>query len=280
MSFSPARMIADHVSVPFRFRNYAGVIQMAACNGRDQVVAQLSREGWRAYEAPLPLVLCQLIRARSYEAKPVVFIDVGANTGLYSILAALLGVPEIHAFEPVPGIAAILRSNLNASLAGLSTQVLVHQLALADQEGVMKLYLPHQGHGLIETSASLNPEFRAVHSDVYDVETATLDRLLALHQRTDQPAVMMKLDVETCEPFVLQGADQLIRTNRPWIVSEILPSSDLEFFYRWMQEANYRHYALLPPNQIVPSGQIEVSLSCRDHLFLPAEVTPEALLAT
>jgi hypothetical protein len=51
-------------------------------------------------------------------------LDLGANVGWYSVLAVLAGC-EVHAFEPVPEIAAVYRRNLERAMSvGLGRAVL------------------------------------------------------------------------------------------------------------------------------------------------------------
>lgn len=63
-----------------------------------------------------------------------VVVDVGANIGAFSVLAALMGAREVHAYEPEPGNAKILRMNVGALPA-----VVVHEEALgaADAELIL-----------------------------------------------------------------------------------------------------------------------------------------------
>jgi len=243
---------------------------MHACGGRDQVVRQALAAGWRSYEAPMPLVLSQLIAAR-----PTALFDIGANTGFYSLLAARAGAAVVRAYEPVPPIADLLLHNCEQTFgvgAGAGTgPVTLHRLALSDRCGEATLFLPDQGHGLVETSASLNPEFRAVHSGSLVVPLSTLDQHLADVPLDEGLTLVLKIDVESLEPQVLQGAEQTIARRRPAVLIEILPGSDLGFYEHWLQTHRYRHYQLLPPNQIVPSAAISPSLQHRDHLLLPEE---------
>mgnify|MGYP006273004795 CR=1 FL=1 len=218
--------MSEICTIAFDFGGQTQAIRMHACGGRDQVVHQALRAGWRSYEAPMPLVLSRLIAGR-----PTAFLTFGAD----------------------------------------ASAVQLYRLALSDRCGEATLFLPDQGHGLVETSASLNPEFRAVHSGSLTVRLSTLDQHLADEPLAEDLALLIKLDVESLEPQVLQGAAQTIEQRRPAIVVEILPGSDLDFYGRWLQTHRYRHYQLLPPNQIVPADAISPSLQHRDHLLLPEE---------
>ncbi|GIW70675.1 MAG: hypothetical protein KatS3mg102_0217 [Planctomycetota bacterium] len=72
-----------------------------------------------------------------------VLFDVGANVGVVSVLAAVVGRPAgvaVHAFEPQKELAE--RIAANARLNGCTHSIRVHALALGRQRGRLPLY-PH-----------------------------------------------------------------------------------------------------------------------------------------
>ncbi len=233
-----------------------------SCGGRDQVAMTVLQQGWQAYEPPLPWLVAQWCTA----LRPS-FLDIGANTGFYSLLALASGALACHAFEPVAEIAAVLSSN--ARLSEMQDSLQLHPIALGRQRAEAALYFPLADHGLVETSASLNPDFRRQHSDQRVVQVDRLDDALPPSAVAAGP-VLVKIDVESHEPEVLTGAHHWIKTRRPAVVCEILPGSDLAFYQGWMLEQDYSHYALdtgLP----VASRDIALGFGHRDHLFLPDE---------
>jgi FkbM family methyltransferase len=185
------------------------LVRMATQGGKDQVARSLWTHGWAHFEAPLPLVFGALAR----NARGVA--DIGANTGYYSLLAAAANPDaEIYAFEPVPTIATLTRANATLNQAG---KIRVLECAISDAAGSFELFLPVDDHGLIECSASLNPEFRAEHSEALTVQVTRLDDVLP-----GVPIDLIKIDVESFEAHVVRGAEQLIREHRPAIVVEVL----------------------------------------------------------
>ena len=82
---------------------------MARCGGRDQVLEQALRDGWEAFEAPLPRIFLKTV-ARTCG----LVVDVGANTGFYSLIAGRCG-SRVLAFEPVPTVREILIRNVAAN---------------------------------------------------------------------------------------------------------------------------------------------------------------------
>ena len=184
-----------------------------------QAGADLVAAGMQAghYEAPLPMLIMAVV-ARTAG----LFLDIGANNGLYSILAAKTrDDAAVLAFEPYRPVADILRSNLRAN--NLTGRVEVHEIALSDDGGTIPLYTPDPGHGLVETSASLEANFKPGSAQIM-VERARLDDL-AVPGRV----AVMKVDIEGHEAAFFRGARCLIERDRPIIFAEMLEGAEPSF---------------------------------------------------
>lgn len=142
-----------------------------------------------------------------------VFVDVGANIGLYTCLARSRGRHTI-AIEPQQKNLSILYFNLRENLYN---DVEVYPLGLSDQPGITVLY------GASGTSASLisgwsggGGQRRRVCSTI---PTTTLDILLG--ERFAGKRLLVKIDVEGAEYGVLSGAEKTIREKRHTWLMEI-----------------------------------------------------------
>ena len=133
--------------------------------------------------------------------RPNVFVDVGANFGYYSAIAAKLwSVPRVIAFEPDPRNFRRLQATL--ALNGLSTQVEARNLALSAVAGDIPFEsFPDTSSGQSRVSrdgaATLN-----VSARTGDMELALKGRRLAF-----------KIDVEGHEFEVLQGLGETLKNN-------------------------------------------------------------------
>ncbi|MBA4045222.1 MAG: hypothetical protein C0471_12495 [Erythrobacter sp.] len=136
-------------------------------------------------------------------------VDVGANGGFYSLLAAHLGKPAL-AIEPDAGNLIVLRANA----AGRPVEII--PAVLAEAEGQAVLY----GDG---DMASLDPNWQGVGKHFRQrVEALTLDRVLA--DRWPGERLLIKIDVEGAEALVLRGAAVTLRRKpRPLWMIEMLP---------------------------------------------------------
>ena len=136
-----------------------------------------------------------------------VFVDAGAGEGAFSLLAGLVPGMTVHAFEPNPHTADVLRENV--AFNDLGDRISVHECALSDNNQPGFLRCPKKW-GLATLA-------RDVFSNgvTYPVRVDTLDT--ALHgERID----LLKLDVEGCEKFALLGGKTIIRRCRPVILAE------------------------------------------------------------
>jgi FkbM family methyltransferase len=144
------------------------------------------------------------------------FVDVGANMGIYTMVASrLVGeAGRVIAFEPSAQSFPLLRKNI--ALNGL-TNVLAFPEALSHEIGRTKLY-----HGPDPVSNSLGRGL-SWDEDAEEVTTETLDSVL--HRTSLRRVDAIKIDVEGAEELVLRGALKTLTCMRPVIIFEINPGA-------------------------------------------------------
>jgi FkbM family methyltransferase len=144
--------------------------------------------------------------ARAILKPGMVFVDVGAHIGEYTLLAAQrVGKEgEVHAFEPNPRVFPVLVENIR--LNGLE-QVVARPWAVAASEGQVDLRLEAEAalSAIVSEDASA-----ASASPVERVRAVTLDGYLA-GRRAD----LVKIDVEGAEMLVLRGAGGVLARPAP-----------------------------------------------------------------
>jgi FkbM family methyltransferase len=133
------------------------------------------------------------------------FIDIGANIGDFSLLAASVtgSAGRVLAFEPEATNCCLIKRNIELNEY---KNIEVFQLALSDSNGEASLYLGDRCdyHSLLKDQ----PERKA---GVIAVKTRTLDSFL---EEFGQDRVdMIKVDVEGAELKVLRGAREMLRRN-------------------------------------------------------------------
>ena len=203
----------DTVSVEI---NGSGRFRMALHQRRDLVAAIIADGGWEAFESPMPMYYFAHLAE-----SPGLVIDVGINTGFYAFVACLASsLNFVLGFEPDATVREFLWQNIG--LNQLADRISVSPVALSNRIGVAQLYIPDPGHGLIESSSSLDGSFKVRHSGVVEVNVSTLDAVLSSQIWQDQPVSAIKIDVEGHELAVLEGAASTIEKWRPLVFVEYL----------------------------------------------------------
>ena len=137
-----------------------------------------------------------------------VFIDVGANVGLFTMLAKKSG-KEVIAFEPLDKNLHFLYRNLYQN--GF-TDIEVYPIALSRKPGVSIIYGASMMASLIENWGQATKSARQI------VPLSSLDIILG--DRFDKKSVLVKIDVEGHEYDVLLGAEKLLTKNArvSWLI--------------------------------------------------------------
>jgi FkbM family methyltransferase len=187
-------------------------LQMHGVHGRDQIPNRIWWDGWESFEFPMSDLFALAVR----DARLV--LDIGANTGFYTLITLAGSKARIQAFEPFPFARDCMMKNLG--LRDDAHRVTVHPCAVSDEAGSAELYVPTGvSSNLVETSCSLDPGFRPQHEAIR-VEVLTLDDTLAGPDR--EQIDVIKVDVEGIESRVIAGAREVLQRSRPYIFTEIL----------------------------------------------------------
>lgn len=145
-----------------------------------------------------------------------VFIDIGANIGWFSTLAASLVGPtgHVHAFEPRDQT----RSLLNRSILdnGYSSYVTVYGYPLAAERTETRLVWLGHGNNPGGTRLARNEDDNFENMSEQTVTTIPLDDVEIAGRVS-----LVKLDVEGAEGIVLKGAKTFLAKHRPIILTEI-----------------------------------------------------------
>ncbi len=152
--------------------------------------------------------------AQTYLDRNCIVLDVGAQSGLYSLYAKFLHKTYFLAFEPFPSNFKCLEDNL---ILNDVKNVHAHQIALGNTNERKTLYLgTHNGeHTLGEISVLWKPTGKL------DVEVHRLDSIIPL----DFPVDFIKIDTEGYEYFILQGGESILKKWKPQIFLEVNPSN-------------------------------------------------------
>ncbi len=185
-------------------------------------------------------------------------LDIGANIGIYALLAAMVGDRPVRAVEPTPDLAEAARI---LSVAN-DLPITVDELALGDAEGSATLYLSD----VTDSSNSLNPGFRP-HSREIEVPLETVDTYV---RRTGAVPAVMKIDTETTEHQVVAGAAETIAAHRPWMFVEVLYGRSEQELRAALAPHGYTAYHLTGPGPLPEVAVIEGDPTGKHFMFLLA----------
>jgi len=148
----------------------------------------------------------------------MVFVDVGANEGLYSVFAAKRA-ETVLSIEPSSREFERLRANLELNNL---TNVRARKLALSNQSGEAVLHVSGYEH---EGQNTLG-EFSYLGVELSYKERVPLKRLDDLIEEEGLKKIdIIKLDIEGAEFLALEGAPKTLRTSRPLLLLELFDSA-------------------------------------------------------
>lgn len=172
-----------------------------------------------------------------------VVLDVGAYSGLFSIIAAKLGCVVV-AFEPMPQHAKRCRDNF--ALNGVDVDF--RHAAVSDRAGPVNIKYNPLVPGLTSGASLIRPsggsgkgsQSRPMPSNSVTIDSLELSRCTAI-----------KIDVERAEPMVLAGARMTLERLRPALLVEVLGEAEKAAVraavpnYRVAEELDVRNWLMV-----------------------------------
>lgn len=256
-------------SVEWALGGYAAKFYMDKYDGQDFILNMVDQGGLSSYEVPLPDIVGAFMAITGG-----CYLDIGANNGLYALLAAKVSSnTKVIAFEPMRQARELLLRNIEIN-EHADAQISVSSLALSNFDGRVQFFETVNPHGFLSTSSSLDRSHADNTGDwVREViaECGTLDRWVRDNpvQRID----LVKIDVEGAERTVLEGAQQTFARFRPCIVVELLALADFAFIDDFCRTNGYVDIAMFP-NVFVAIKQSGFYGDSWNHLLVPAKKIP------
>lgn len=204
----------------------------------------------------------------------MVFLDIGAHHGIYSIVAAKrLGTSgRVVAFEPSSREFRRLRLHLQLNRMGL---VHAEPVAIGAATATRKFF---QVVGGDSTRGGLRPPAIPDELTETSVETVRLDDYIS-RSALDHVDIV-KLDVEGGELEVLQGASNVLTKFRPVFICEVLDAATRAWGYEAreivlkFQSYGFEWYEFRSDGSIVPHNIRNDYPDVRNYLAVPRERCP------
>jgi FkbM family methyltransferase len=203
----------------FKHLHFKGVIEVPINEGKKFFINhygfQIENEifwsgltnGWEKVSINLWIQLCK---------DSSVILDIGANTGVYALVAKTINPDaKVFAFEPVNRVFDKLKQNIKLN----SYDIVMIEKAVSDKSGTAVIFDTNAEHTL---SVTVNRNM--VDSELVAIETKIQTiRLDDFIREYDLNIVdLIKIDVETHEPEVLQGFSEYLSIFKPTLLIEIL----------------------------------------------------------
>jgi FkbM family methyltransferase len=201
----------------------------------------------------------------------MVFLDIGAHHGLYSIVAAkkLGATGTVVAFEPSSAEYRRLRLHLHLNRLSL---IRTEPLALGAVTSTQKFFKVSSGDS---TRGGLRPPASSDQVSEIIVETARLDDYVSQFQLTRVDLV--KLDVEGGERDVFEGAELVLTKFRPIIVCEVLDAATSAWGYKarqimmTLQSFDFDWFEIRPDGSVVRHEIKDDYPDIRNYVAVPKE---------
>lgn len=210
---------------------------------------------------------------KAISQKSTGFIDIGSNFGFYSVLVHKVNSTiQSICFEPVN---AIYLDNVLFHKMNKVANYEVFNLAISNQEGEDVIYLPKGVFVNEVRSASLKNNFfynQQFEQHKLPITKITLDNFLnARGYMATYNKALVKIDVEGHELAALDGAQNFIHSQQPFIVCEIDKDADnVKAIELLLNKANYSAYAISPVGIFsINFSEMPFYSGGRDFLFAP-----------
>jgi FkbM family methyltransferase len=174
-----------------------------------------------------------------------VFIDVGANIGLYTLIASrrVGNTGKVISFEPSP--VSFKRLNENIVLNNLENTD-SRNIGLSNQIGTLKFHMSNNGYDAWDSFAYTSATDKSLKN--IDVPVSTLDSEISGIEK--EKIKLIKIDVEGWEKFVLNGAKDILTQYAPLLMIEFTEENtfnagySVHEIYDIMKDWGYQWYRI------------------------------------
>lgn len=231
--------------------------------------------------------------------------DIGAHTGIYSIVAANsiypnneASLPTVHAFEPY--LVNLIRLRLNSKLNNIEKKIIINNMAVSDDTGEAEMHVPLTESDYNTAGPTLRKEgIRAKTFTSMKVLCTSIDKYIekidrqaksTKNVRTKDSFNLFKIDVEGNEPAVLRGMSKILANDPPIILIECVNEKPTKESSEILRKFGYSFYKINEQNNILTAtdklsvAKVEYKENCwvldRDNLnslCIPPQISRKSL---
>lgn len=190
-----------------KFENHQFLIEHHGYQIENELFWSGLTQGWEKISMQLWIKLCE-------DSNTI--IDIGANTGVYSLVAkAINPTSSVYGFEPVKRVFEKFQNNCALN----NFNVKCFQQAASNFDGEAIIYDTQSEHVYsVTVNKNLSPE------NIKTIETKITTKKLStfIKDFNIDKIDLIKIDVETHEPEVLEGMEEFLNKFQPTLLIEIL----------------------------------------------------------
>ena len=201
---------------------------------------------WEKHSMQLWIKLCQNANT---------IFDIGANTGIYSLVAQTIRPKAtVYAFEPVRTVYDKLVANSKLN----NYSIHCYEKALSNTNGMMAIYKVNAEHTY---EATLNKIFDGAVADARAMQVEVLTLKSFIEHNSIRSIDLVKIDVETHEPEVLEGFGEYLDRFKPAILIELITDYVVESVVPIVKEMNYLYFNIDEKKGITQVMTLDISNS-------------------
>lgn len=201
-------------------------------NNDDVVARKFFWNGSDAYEAT-SLTLWAALSKNAH-----IILDIGSYTGIYSFVAAASNpVAKVHAFE---GLDRVYNRLLINKLVNKFTNIYTYNYVASNTSGISEFNI-YSGESILVSGSTILPKdqlSRPIH-ETKVVKSIRIDEVFS----TDSIS-LIKIDTEGAEHLVLEGMKNILNTNSPDILIEILSDAQYSIVEKYLPSSKYNYYSI------------------------------------
>ena len=194
-----------------------------------------------------------------------IIFDIGANTGIFSMLAANNNNnANIIAVEPVNLNCELLNMNIEKNKFNIHAE----KVAISDKEGIAKMFMLKDQLNYMtsvnDDRYAKHPEIRG-NADVVEIEVPIVPFSKIFEKFQLATIDLIKIDVEGHEITVLKGMMSYLKKYKPAILIEVIGDENAQVMNLMFDEIGYSYVAI---DEINPSKVVEKLWDNHHHNFL------------
>lgn len=171
-------------------------------------------------------------------AENSIILDIGAYTGIYSLLSAKYGKNvEVVAFEPLSATHNRLTANVRLNQDTLKNPIEVAPFALSDAVGNVPMHVT--GDNPLPSGSSIDPHPSKGDVRVENINLITGDSIFMMRPRYGKKIGLVKMDVERHELKALIGLKHTLQMDRPVCIIELLTNEEAYAVFDFMYGIGY-----------------------------------------